>query len=233
SSSSSPSTAPATAPTTTRPIHISSDRKTITLHDANGETTTQLFSPTPKISSEKLERALAPLLLPPLPSSGLEYAHSQSPSGWQLDPQHGDAIHRHFAFESKAKREEAIERIMRVADEMKHHPHIARGEWNAASPPQQDSRPWSCFPLTVTCTTHQPRGLSGKDARLAAAVDGLALVDDDILWALEEWDVQGGTDTGREMIRRIREEQARLVGINRRAIADALSSCGCADAKAE
>jgi len=165
-----------------------------------------------------------------------------NPKLWQLDPQHGDAIHRHFAFGCKDKREDAVGRIMRLADEMKHHPHVARGQWRCpadlgakAKAKNGDDEPitWSCLTLTVTCTTHSPRGLSGKDARLAAAIDALQLADDEVSRALEERLAPIGMRHARKLIRLIQQEQARTIGLNRQAIDDALAACGCADAKAD
>lgn len=192
---------------TTDPIKISNDRKSITFNLATGQIITQPFRPTPKISSEKLERALSPLLSDSGPEDAPSESRTTNTETWQLDPQ-GDAIHRHFLFPSEQAREHAVELIMRAADDMKHHPHVARGGGEGRSP---------CC-LTVTCTTHQPTGLSGKDARLAAKISELLLT----------------TTTARDehwSIQRILEEQAKLVRINRDAITQALESCGCSAAK--
>lgn len=121
---------------------------------------------------------------------------------------------------------------MRVADEMNHHPHVASGELDITPLPSDESSNWRYALLTVTCTTHQPRGLSGKDARLAARIDDLALTDDRALDIINLREVPVEQVEVKDVVRRIREEQARLVRENRRAITDALSSCGCAEGKA-
>lgn len=197
----------------TDPVRISGDRKTITLHLANGDSITQPFAPTPKISSEKLERALAPLLTEP------ENAQSTTLTtrSWELDPQ-GDAIHRHFAFDSEQALENAVEQIMQAADDMNHHPHVARGGGSSMG-----NLHW----ITVTCTTHQPTGLSGKDARLAAKIDEIS----DQFEKTSETPFATAQDE--QLIDQVREEQSRLIQINRDAITEALKSCGCSVAKTE
>jgi pterin-4a-carbinolamine dehydratase len=201
----------------TNPVRISGDRKSITLHLANGDTVTQQFAPTPKISSEKLERALAPLL------SGPENDQSTlTTRSWELDPQ-GDAIHRHFVFSSKQALENAVEQIMQAADDMKHHPHVARGGGDGGG----HSSMGNLHCVTITCTTHQPTGLSGKDARLAAKIDEISdQFEKDLATSLE-------TARDEQLVHQVREEQSRLIQINRDAITEALKSCGCSVAKPE
>lgn len=200
----------------TNPVRISGDRKTITLHLANGDTITQAFAPTPKISSEKLERALAPLLSGPENGNPPSTLTSRS---WKLDPQ-GDAIHRHFVFASEQALENGAEQIMQAAEEMKHHPHVARSDGGGSSMGNLH-----LHLLTVTCTTHQPTGLSGKDARLAAKIDEIS----------DQFEItsEPSLDTAQDedLIHQIREEQSRLIQVNRDAIAEALKSCGCSEAK--
>ncbi|KAK5062536.1 hypothetical protein LTR84_004609 [Exophiala bonariae] len=191
------------------PIQISSDRRSITISLANGETITQQFRPTPKISSEKLQRALVPLLSDSGPQETQSASRKTSTETWHLDPR-GDAIHRHFLFSSQQAREEAVQQIMQAAEDMKHHPHVARGGDSGGG----------FYPLTVTCTTHQPTGLSGKDTRLAARISELLLAT--TTPALDD----------HESVERIHEEQVRLIRINREAITKALESCGCSSAKA-
>ena len=80
---------------------------------------------------------------------------------------------------------------MAVADEMKHHPHIAKT--------QQDDR----RAVTVSCTIHNPRGLSVRDTKVAGSVDQEARgIDHDYIYDPEM--------------------QQKLVAINRAAIDKAL-----------
>lgn len=160
-------------------------------------------------------------------------AEAEADEAWLLDPE-GDAIHRHFVFASERARENAVDRIMQVADEMKHHPHMARGggkgEGDSASPDNGTDTDLPYYCLTVTCTTHQPTGLSGKDARLAARINELS-IHSDVEISLPT------TKTPQDhhqllLSRRVQEEQARLIQVNRDAIAEALESCGCGVAKA-
>lgn len=161
---------------------------------------------------------------------------AEADEAWLLDPE-GDAIHRHFVFASEQARENAVGRIMQVADEMKHHPHMARGGGGrgegdgSGSIDTATDLPYYC--LTVTCTTHQPTGLSGKDARLAARIDELSLHSHvEMPTTTRTPPPTTPQDQQLLLIRRIHEEQSRLIQVNRDAIAEALESCGCSVAKA-
>lgn len=166
---------------------------------------------------------------------------AEADEAWLLDPE-GDAIHRHFVFASEQARENAVGRIMQVADEMKHHPHMARGGGGrgegdgSGSIDTATDLPYYC--LTVTCTTHQPTGLSGKDARLAARIDELSLHSDVDMPTTTTTRTPPMTppttpqDQQSSLIRRIHQEQSRLIQVNRDAIAEALESCECSVAKA-
>ena len=91
---------------------------------------------------------------------------SQQPFGsskWTLD-EAGDAIHLHLAIPSEKEGNEIESRIMTKADEMNHHPHIVKEAVTMVDGSNLQH-------VTVTCTTHRPKGLSMRHARLAKAVD--------------------------------------------------------------
>lgn len=188
------------------PIRISEDRKNITLHLKDGRRITQKLSPTPKIKSEKLAEGLASILSAPEPNP------SDSPSfgtpQWELDPQ-GDAIHRHIAFSAPEECAMAIQQITIAAEELNHHPHIAHDREGKEN----------C--ITITCTTHQPRGLSGKDTRLARKIN-------EVLGRIQTPHlVQEDSGNWEDTIRK----RETLIGINRKAISVALASCSCSTRK--
>ena len=115
--------------------------------------------PTPKANRAKLANALSSLLENPNEGPKPTFGSSR----WILD-EAGDAIHRHLALASDQEASEIESRIMSKADEMNHHPHVIKEALINAT----------CFGLnhmTITCTTHSPKGLSMRDVRLATAVD--------------------------------------------------------------
>ena len=109
--------------------------------------------PTPRANREKLSKALEELLRHSETLGVRGHHHGKK---WLLDEQ-GDAIHRHLAFHDESEAERFQSLLWAAADEVNHHPHIT-GTLN----------------MTVTCTTHNPRGLSMRDVRLAQKVDELA-----------------------------------------------------------
>ena len=191
-------------------IAISSDRHTITIHLRDGSSITQKISPTPKANTEKLAVALASLLSAPDsdPSAHPTFGTAQ----WELDSL-GDAIHRHISVSSPEEGEKIIQLIMAESEKLNHHPHIARSDSEG-----------SC--MTITCTTHSPRGLSVRDTRLAKRIDDI----------LAEVNVMVPTKPCAEepldhTTAKVAAERDRLIGINRRAISEALDSCACSTTK--
>jgi len=206
------------------PITISEDRQQITLRLRDGSSVSQKISPTPKVKREKLAEALASLLsrhepdpktnppspaTPTLPSFGTLH--------WELDPE-GDAIHRHIASSSAEEVDGVIEAVMAEAETMNHHPHIARtGE---------DGTPGgNC--VTITCTTHSPRGLSARDTRLATKIDEL-LAGFEVMQRVKPSSVEQDPEQLRQHIDAMREHN---VAANRQKILQALESCNCATSK--
>jgi pterin-4a-carbinolamine dehydratase len=194
-----------------QPVRISPDRKSITLRLENGQSIIHKLSPTPKIRSEKLEEALAVLLSSPSqdPSSSSASNPRVYTEEWELDPL-GDAIHRHISFDEPATCSQAIEKIMEEADKIGHHPHIARSEDG------QGSR------ITVTCTTHQPQGLSGRDMRLATKINQVLSHTDAYVQSMQR--AQSNSPDPTQDNTAIWE---RLLEINRREISQAIESCAC------
>lgn len=197
------------------PITISGDRQSITIRLSDGRSITQKISPTPKVKLEKLAGALASLLSAPEsnPStSGLSFGTLQ----WELDPL-GDAIHRHIALASPEEGEKVEQLIMAEAEAINHHPHLVRGSGNTNEE--------SC--MTITCTTHSPRGLSARDTRLAMKINEL-LASFNVVQPVEP---AGSTDNLEELEKQVREQQERFLSISRQQIAEALESCACGSAK--
>jgi len=141
---------------------------------------------------------------------------------WELDSL-GDAIHRHVALRSPEECDEVVELILSEAEKMGHHPHIARvGEGG-------DEAGGSC--MTVTCTTHSPRGLSARDTRLAARVNEVLAGYEptqpvDAPKASEDQDQDPG-----QLQRRVAAMRGRALALNRQKILEALESCACSTRK--
>jgi pterin-4a-carbinolamine dehydratase len=192
----------------TVPITISSQRDRIDIVLENGEAISQKLLPTPKVSPVALRDQLTQLLQTREPSD--QYLEQKNAglmsfrsSEWFLDPE-GDAIHRHVAANSANECDEIERLIGNKADIDQHHPHITRGD-----PDRGDSR---C--MTVTCTTHNPRGLGIRDLRLALAIN--AILDKFNLVYTPDWPRQTSLSLRNDMIAQ-----------NRHKINDALQSCGC------
>lgn len=203
---------------TSNPITISNDRQTITFRLENGSEITQQFRPTPKAKTEKMVAALGTLL-----SNDTSTATCETPSAsfgtshWILDPL-GDAIHRHLALTSPEDCDRVEKAIMEEADKMNHHPHIARVSDN-------DQQTIDC--LTVTCTTHSPRGLSVRDTRLAARID-------ELLTGIEVTRPIEGSKPGQcsgHIPEHVTVKRDASIFENRRRILEALENCGCENAK--
>ncbi|KIX02760.1 uncharacterized protein Z518_08702 [Rhinocladiella mackenziei CBS 650.93] len=202
----------------TDPITISRDRQNVTIRLQDESFITRKISLTPKVSTEKIAESLVPLLSPPKRSnsiaSGWPLAGPQSFGSleWELDPL-GDAIHRHLALSSAEECDRVIQLIMDEADKLNHHPHIARGSWN------QD--PDNC--ITVTCTTHSPRGLSARDTRLAMRIN-------ELLAGQQVTEPARGTNQD-ATVEQITRQRDRMIGTNRQRIMEALESCSCSSDK--
>ncbi|OAL38270.1 hypothetical protein AYO20_02329 [Fonsecaea nubica] len=204
------------------PIAISDDRQTITFRLNNGGTVSQKLLPTPKANRDKLADALASLLstsetsrpddLLLKRSSGLSFGTTQ----WQLDAL-GDAIHRHTAHPSVGECDEAERLIMVEAEKMNHHPHISRGNFGGEN-----------RYMTITCTTHSPRGLSVRDTRLAHKID--AILDE---FSVTEPVSPDGVQDSHEIEKQLVHHREQMIALNRQQISEALESCSCGTAKAK
>ena len=209
----------------TDPIKISEDRQSITLRLKDGKTVTQKFSPSPKANLEKLQAALAKLLATPELPEVTEPPNRKKKDipdlsfgtpEWHLDPQ-GDAIHRHTAHMWTGECELVRKLIADVASSMNHHPHITQGRFGDG----QDKY------MTITCTTHSPRGLTIRDTRLAEKIN-------DILEGTEALQsvTPGKWDDLDELEARIASRREGMIAINREKISQALESCNCQTAEA-
>lgn len=205
----------------TIPITIR-DRDLITFHLKNGTSLEQKFSPTPKAKLPQLKQALIELLrTPDLPSSviePLEVALEKGDTGlsfgageWYLDPE-GDAIHRHIVLASAEELDSVQTLIMQRADELGHHPHITCGK-------NEDSEDML---MTITCTTHSPRGLSVRDTRLARAINEVLC--DFRSTTVPSPDASQDLDGLRS---RIVAQREYMIAINRAEINKALENCAC------
>ncbi|KAK4942307.1 hypothetical protein LTR10_017914 [Elasticomyces elasticus] len=194
------------------PVTISRDRHEVTFRLSDGSAVTQTIAPTPKVKKGKLEEALSSLLSSPDSDSNRSGPWFGAVE-WELDPL-GDAIHRHAAVSSYNECEEIERLIMAEAEEMKHHPHIAR---------LQD-RDGPIY-MTITCTTHSPRGLSGPDVRLAAKIN-------EVLMNFRTTAPVNTDDQEHPSRDEIMELRRRTIDDNRQKILEALKDCGCETAKA-
>lgn len=209
------------AATMENPITISNDRQKITFRLKDGSEITQQFHPTPKAKTDKLTAALASLLSD---KAGTRNATAPSTSfgtsHWVLDPL-GDAIHRHLALTSPEERDRVEKAIMEEADKMNHHPHIARvGEGDNGQGQLNNC-------LTVTCTTHSPRGLSVRDTRLAAKINEVLSEIDVTRPVVGSVPGQGSN----EISERVKLSRKASIFENRQKILEALDNCGCENAK--
>lgn len=103
---------------------------------------------------ENLVKGLPELLKPAI---GLtDDSNSTTAGNWNLD-ESGDTIHRHVSLQGKSEISSILQQIERAAEELNHDPHTLVDGTN----------------LTISCTTHQPPGLSMKDVRLAQKVDAI------------------------------------------------------------
>jgi len=193
------------------PVKISRDRQEVTFRLKDGSTLTQKIAPTPKVKKEKLEEGLSSLLSSPDSNSTTSGPWFGSVE-WELDPL-GDAIHRHAAVSSYNECEEIERLIMMEAEEIKHHPHVARIQ----------DRDGPIY-MTITCTTHSPRGLSGRDVRLAAKIN-------EVLSNFRTTAPLNADGQEHPTQNQIMELRRRAIDDNRQKILEALESCGCETAK--
>jgi pterin-4a-carbinolamine dehydratase len=212
------------------PVTISDDRATVAIRLKGGEVLTQRIQPTPRASLEKLCVGLTEILshLPRWQNvNGREIKRTDydedtnvvsfaSPD-WQLDPE-GDAIHKHLAF-GQANDLRDLEAVIRImAKSLNHDPHITfRAVENDGG---------NHF-VTVTCTTHSPRGLSVRDIRLAKEINGY-LFSKEVPFGMNVESVEP-TEQLRHILNKVRELN---IATNREKINHAMRVCGCADAKA-
>jgi pterin-4a-carbinolamine dehydratase len=210
-------------------VTISDDRATVTIRLENGEVLTRTIQPTPKASLAKLSTGLAEVLshaprwtyqrLSGVDTTNYELDPNKATfasTEWQLDPK-GDAIHRHLAMPLKDLTT-VTTLIDWTAEQMNHHPHISIKE------PSRDQQNYF---MTITCTTHSPRGLSLKDIALAKKINQVLLDHGEPYGMSYESpppnpDLQNLLDQCRRSL--IEENQVKMD--------EALNNCGCADAKA-
>lgn len=107
--------------------------------------------------AENLTAALAPLL-GPLPQAESENFGSRV---WHL-ARTMSAINRFFSFQKDADAITFVAAVKAAADEMDHHPDIIQ------SHPRPDTY------VVISCSTHNPPGLSMRDVRLAKKINELA-----------------------------------------------------------
>jgi 4a-hydroxytetrahydrobiopterin dehydratase len=117
-----------------------------------------------KTRPETLTTQLSPLLSAHMPA--LRTTRSVGSNGWSL-AQKGDTIIRFFAFDTEADAASFIDSVLKVADEMDHHPEIA-----TIADPIHDTSPLRY--VAISCSTHRPPGLSMRDVRLARKIDEIA-----------------------------------------------------------
>ena len=117
-----------------------------------------------KTSPETLTTQLSPLLSAHMPA--LKSTRSIGSKGWSLALK-GDTIIRFFAFDTEADATRFVDSVLKVADEMNHHPEIA-----TIADPIHDTSPLRY--VAISCSTHRPPGLSMRDVRLARKIDELA-----------------------------------------------------------
>ena len=117
-----------------------------------------------KTSPETLTTQLSPLLSAHMPA--LKSTRSVGSKGWSLALK-GDTIIRFFAFDTEADAARFVDSVLKVADEMNHHPEIA-----TIADPIHDTSPLRY--VAISCSTHRPPGLSMRDVRLAKKIDELA-----------------------------------------------------------
>lgn len=130
--------------------------------NADGSSTRVQVRPTRKANISLLAAQLPPLLsrgkVP-----GIIMEATFGTTNWIVD-ELGEAIHRHFAVGPELART-TIDRINTIADAMNHHPHI--NKQNCTSGSEQ------LVHFTVTCTTHNPKGLGMRDVKLARAINSM------------------------------------------------------------
>ncbi|OCT51276.1 hypothetical protein CLCR_09067 [Cladophialophora carrionii] len=203
---------------------IPPDRQTINIGLQDGTVITQKFSPTPKASLDRLGKALSELLQTPEQNTVIEAPNEKAKDTagisfgtveWYLDPE-GDAIHRHTAHPSATELNIIEELIMRRADEMGHHPHISRGKVEEGAD----------MYMTITCTTHSPRGLSVRDMKLARKINEILAEFNTVT----PWKLNSSRDMDDEKPR-IAALRERMIAANRAKINEALERCGCEAAK--
>ena len=98
---------------------------------------------------------------------------------------------------------------------MDHHPHITRGNFGG-----EDKY------MTITCTTHSPRGLSVRDTRLAHKINAIL----DAFEVTEPMSEDTAQDLD-EVEKQLAARREQMIFLNRQAISAALESCSCDLAK--
>ncbi len=133
----------------------------VSIRTKNGRELTFNFDPTPKANVEKLRQAVKSLCSWPADHSQESKIYTVGQPHWSLTLT-GDGVFRQLAVKSSKERDEITSRIQKVAGEMEHHPIIISMKPDRSGTPMH---------MCVISTTHQPRGLSMRDIRLALAID--------------------------------------------------------------
>lgn len=74
-------------------------------------------------------------------------------SGWSRE---GDTITKNYQFKDFAEVVIAVNKIAELAEDQNHHPDILMYGWNK---------------LRITTSTHDANGITGRDFKLASAID--------------------------------------------------------------
>lgn len=119
------------------------------------------ITPTRRAKPEKLIPALEPLLSSSENDHKVSSNHRFDSLKWILD-KFGDAIHRHVSVIALQDAINLKHKLMIEADKANHHPHVL------ILPDIRGRNRWC---MTITCTTHDPAGLSMRDVKLAKKID--------------------------------------------------------------
>lgn len=133
----------------------------VSIRTKNGHELTFNLDPTPKANAGKLTEAVKSLCSWPADYSQESKLYTVGQPQWSLT-KNGDGVFRLLAVKSPKEGDEITSRIQKAADEMNHHPTIISLKPEGSHTPLH---------MCVFSTTHQPRGLSMRDIRLAQAAD--------------------------------------------------------------
>ena len=146
---------------TERPVPFNPLKPLATIRRKAGHAEQVNFYPTPKVDIAALARAVQPLCSYPKDFDPNSATYTFGKPCWTFS-RHGDAIYRTLAVESREIGDQIASRVMKVSNEMNHHPTII------SISEEEESSPWH---MCIINTTHRPRGLGMRDVRLAEAVN--------------------------------------------------------------